>query len=317
MPEILLIDDDRDLTQLLEEYLSRQGHAVRVASDGREGLRALFEYKADLIALDVTMPAKDGWETLARIREVSDGPVSMLTAHGDESDVLRGFSLGADDYVTKPFSFAQLAARIHVILARAGKTDDGEGILRAGDLEVELKTRHVTRNGELIALTPTEFKLLTALMRRADEVMSPGELVREVWGVAIRRRDWPCAPLRLAFEAKDRTRSRTSTLPSTTNAATAIAFKYKTSSATFPVRKSVTLFKTMLMHFREADLLKARGQQRTDSTHVLAAIHLLNGDKINALLVGCGFNLAQLLYFFAQAQPVWSYALEKPFFRDD
>ncbi len=182
MPEILLIDDDRNLTQLLEEYLSGQGYTLRVANDGREGLRALFEHKPDLIVLDVTMPAKDGWETLARIREVSDGPVIMLTARGDESDVLRGFSLGADDYVTKPFSFAQLAARIHAMLARAGKTDDGEGVLRAGDLEVELKTRHVTRNGELIALTPTEFKLLTALMRRAGEVMSPAELVREVWG---------------------------------------------------------------------------------------------------------------------------------------
>jgi DNA-binding response OmpR family regulator len=182
MPEILLIDDDRNLTQLLEEYLSGQGHALRVANDGREGLRALFEHKPDLIVLDVTMPAKDGWETLARIRDVSDGPVIMLTARGDESDVLRGFSLGADDYVTKPFSFAQLAARIHAMLARAGKTDNYEGILRAGDLEVELKTRHVTRNGELIALTPTEFKLLTALMRRAGEVMSLGELVREVWG---------------------------------------------------------------------------------------------------------------------------------------
>lgn len=182
MPEILLIDDDENLTELLGEYLAGQGYAARVAGDGREGLRAVFERKPDLIALDVTMPNKDGWETLARIREVSDAPVIMLTARGDEPDVLRGFSLGADDYVTKPFSFAQLLARIRAVLARAGKADAGEMRLRGGDLEADLTTKRVTRNGEPIALTPTEFKLLTALMQRMGEVVSPEELVREVWG---------------------------------------------------------------------------------------------------------------------------------------
>jgi two-component system KDP operon response regulator KdpE len=182
MAEVLLIDDDHNLTQLLGDYLSSQGCNTRVAGDGREGLRALFERPPDLIVLDVTMPNKDGWETLARIREVSDVPVIMLTARGDEPDVLRGFSLGADDYVTKPFSFAQLLARIRAVLARAGKADAGEMRLRGGDLEADLTTKRVTRNGELIALTPTEFKLLTALMRRMGEVVSPEELVREVWG---------------------------------------------------------------------------------------------------------------------------------------
>lgn len=182
MVDVLLIDDDHNLTQLLGDYLSSQGCNTRVAGDGREGLRALFERPPDLIVLDVTMPNKDGWETLARIREVSDVPVIMLTARGDESDVLRGFSLGADDYVTKPFSFAQLLARIRAVLARAGKADAGEMRLHGGDLEADLTTKQVTRNGELITLTPTEFKLLTALMRRMGEVMSPEELVREVWG---------------------------------------------------------------------------------------------------------------------------------------
>src|SRR3972149_4607585 len=118
MPEILLVDDDHNLTQLLGDYLIGQGYTVRAAGDGREALRALFERKPDLIVLDVTMPEKDGWEALKYIREVSDVPVIMLTARGDETDVLRGFSLGASDYVTKPFSFAQLAARIRAVLAR-------------------------------------------------------------------------------------------------------------------------------------------------------------------------------------------------------
>ncbi|MBI4769384.1 MAG: response regulator, partial [Chloroflexi bacterium] len=135
MPEILLVDDDRDLAQLLTDYLSAQGYATRAAGDGREGLRALFERKPDLIVLDVTMPNKDGWETLARIREVSDLQVILLTARGEEADVLRGFSLGADDYVVKPFSFAQLAARIRAVLARAGKAEAGETRLRGGDVD--------------------------------------------------------------------------------------------------------------------------------------------------------------------------------------
>ena len=182
MPEILLIDDDENLTELLGEYLAGQGFAARAAGDGREGLRAVFERKPDLIALDVTMPNKDGWETLARIREVSDAPVIMLTARGEEADVLRGFSLGADDYVTKPFSFAQLAARIKAVLARGGRGESNEGRLVGGDLEVDLGARRVTRGGETLTLTPTELKLLVTLMRRAGEVVSPEELVRDVWG---------------------------------------------------------------------------------------------------------------------------------------
>ena len=182
MSEILLVDDDRNLTQLLGDYLIGQGYAVRAAGDGREALRALFERKPELIVLDVTMAEKDGWEALERIREVSDVPVIMLTARGEEADVLRGFSLGADDYVTKPFSFAQLAARLRAVLARRGRAGVSEGKLRSGDLEVDLTTKRVTRGGEPIPLTPTEFKLLTVLMRRAGEVLSPDELVKEVWG---------------------------------------------------------------------------------------------------------------------------------------
>ena len=183
MTELLLIDDDDSLTELLGSYLSNQGHTLRVARDGKEGLRALFSHTPDLIVLDVTMPQSDGWETLGRIRDVSDVSVIMLTARDEESDVLRGFSLGADDYVTKPFSFAQLAARIHAVLVRSGHETTGvENQLEQGDLKVDLRTRQLWRNDEQIALTPTEFKLLVTLMRRAGDVVSPEELVREVWG---------------------------------------------------------------------------------------------------------------------------------------
>jgi len=179
---ILLIDDDQNLSDLLGEYLREQGHTVHAAHDGQKGLRAFFDHKPDLVILDVTMPVKDGWETLKRIREMSQTPVIMLTARSDESDVLRGFSLGADDYVSKPFSFAQLGARVKAVLARSGGAVSAAEQLEAGGLKVDLATKRVTRDGQPIALTPTEFKLLTVLMRHPGEVISAEDLVREVWG---------------------------------------------------------------------------------------------------------------------------------------
>jgi two-component system KDP operon response regulator KdpE len=183
MPELLLIDDDQSLTELLSSFLANQGYTIRVARDGVEGLRKLFAQAPDLVILDVTMPQRDGWQTLQRIREVSDLPVVMLTARDEESEVLRGFSLGVDDYVTKPFSFAQLAARIRAVLARTvQQTSDAENFIQEGDLKIDLRTRQLWRGDQQIALTPTEFKLLVTLMRRAGEVVSPDKLVREVWG---------------------------------------------------------------------------------------------------------------------------------------
>lgn len=182
MPSILLIDDDVNLSGLLAEYLRNQGHLTHTANDGQKGLRIFFEQKPDLVVLDVTMPKMDGWETLKRIREMSRAPVIMLTARSDESEVLRGFSLGADDYVSKPFSFAQLGARIKAVLGRAGEAMDATEQLEAGALKVDFATRRVTRDGELVPLTPTEFKLLVTLMRHPNEVISAEDLVREVWG---------------------------------------------------------------------------------------------------------------------------------------
>ncbi len=183
MSKLLLIDDDESLIGLLSDYLSNQGYAIQVAQDGMSGMREMFSSQPDLVILDVTMPKRDGWETLKRIREVSDLPVIMLTARDEEHDILKGFSLGADDYVTKPFSFAQLAARIQAVLTRAEpQPDETERAIQIGDLRVDTHTRQVWRGEIHIALTPTEFKLLVALMNRAGEVLSPEELVREVWG---------------------------------------------------------------------------------------------------------------------------------------
>jgi DNA-binding response OmpR family regulator len=180
--EILIIDDDQALTQLLGDYLAGQGYTTRAAFDAHEGLRAIFERKPALILLDINLPNRDGIEALSRIRDVSEVPVIMLTAQVDEHTVLHSFSLGADDYVTKPFSFAQLAARIHAVLSRGSKNDQDADELKAADLIVHIKSKRVLRNGEPITLTPTEFKLLTAIMQRRGKVVSLDELVREVWG---------------------------------------------------------------------------------------------------------------------------------------
>lgn len=183
MSNILLIDDDQSLSELLSAYLANLGFSVQEEKDGKAGMKSLFNDTPDLVILDVTMPMRDGWETLERIREVSDVPVIMLTARDEETDILRGFSLGADDYVTKPFSFAQLGARIQAVLGRAKRADAaGPEELIQGDLRVNLRTDQVWRGDERIVLTPTEFKLLVALMRRAGEVLSPEELVKDVWG---------------------------------------------------------------------------------------------------------------------------------------
>lgn len=182
MTDLLVIDDDKGLIQLLGDFLSGQGYSVRTVENGKLGLRAMYERQPEIVLLDVTMPEKDGWETLKRIREVSNVPVIMLTARGDEADILHGFSLGADDYVTKPFSFAQLSARMRAVLGRSGQDNAAESKLSADGLEVDIGLKRVWRNGQPVALTPTEFRLLVTLMRHPGDVVSPKDLVKEVWG---------------------------------------------------------------------------------------------------------------------------------------
>lgn len=182
MSDLLLIDDDAGLTELLGDFLRNQGYSVHVAHDGFSGVRSFFNCHPDLVILDVTMPQRDGWESLERIREISTTPVIMLTARGEEENILRGFALGADDYVTKPFSFAQLAARIRAVLNRAQGDLADDTQLQAGDLKIDLQTRRVWRGDKLLHLTPTEFKLLVTLMRHVGQVLTTEELVNTVWG---------------------------------------------------------------------------------------------------------------------------------------
>jgi two-component system KDP operon response regulator KdpE len=183
MARILVVDDDLSLRELLTDYLGRLGHEVDGAPDGQAALAVIGEAQPDILLLDVTMPGLDGWQTLTRIRAVSSVPVIMLTARGDESEVLRGFAGGADDYVTKPFSFAQLGARIKAILDRASpERTDATSILRAADLIVDVDRHRVLRNHEPVELTPTEFRILVTLIRQPGRVLSARQIVTAVWG---------------------------------------------------------------------------------------------------------------------------------------
>jgi DNA-binding response OmpR family regulator len=183
MADLLVVDDDQSLLELLGDYLERLGHVVDGVASGVAALERLEARGFDLVILDVTMPGLDGWDVLSKIRAVSRVPVIMLTARADEPDVLRGFAGGADDYVTKPFSFAQLTARIGAVLERASPEGGSTGaVIRAGDLEVDIERHRVLRAGEPVELTPTEFNILATLVRASDRVLSARQIVTAVWG---------------------------------------------------------------------------------------------------------------------------------------
>jgi len=182
---LLIIDDDATLVAALEMYLAREGYAVHLAANGAEGLKSFYALRPELVILDVMMPQMDGWETCRRIRELSTVPIIMLTAKGMETDRVMGLKLGADDYVSKPFSLKELVARIEAILRRTRRSDSTgkSGVLYvSGDLVVDSERWEVTRNGEPVNLTSTELRLLFYLAENAGQVLSHQQLLEHVWG---------------------------------------------------------------------------------------------------------------------------------------
>ncbi len=181
---VLVIDDDNNLAHLLAESLEGAGYEVISAANGLEGIKELYASRPDLVILDVMMPRMDGWETLRRVREMSDVPVIMLTARDAESDRLRGFELGVDDYVTKPFSLAELNARVRAVLARAARarSDGTPPPVTVGDLVIDFASRRVLKRAEVLQLTPTEYRLLAALAEHAGRTLSHEQLLERVWG---------------------------------------------------------------------------------------------------------------------------------------
>jgi len=181
-PSILLIDDDATLLELLADHLRAAGYLPVVALNGLAGLHQARLARPDLVVLDVMMPGMDGWEVCRQLREETAVPIIMLTAKGEEIDKLRGFHLGVDDYVTKPFSFAELTARVGAVLTRTRQGLMERHQVTSDDIIIDLDTHHVTVNSRLVELTPTEYRLLALLATQSNRTISTEQLLLDVWG---------------------------------------------------------------------------------------------------------------------------------------
>ncbi len=194
--KVLVVDDDKTLLRFVSEYLEKEGFRVAIADRGQKALRQFYKERPAIVLLDVMMPGMDGWEVCARLKELADVPVILLTAKTAEADKLRGFRLGVDDYMTKPFSMAELVARIQAVLART-QSDSEDDVLFAGVIAVDMLKREARIEDRVLDLTPTEFRLLSALARRSGEAVSQDDLIADIWGEmrvksgsALRRYIW-------------------------------------------------------------------------------------------------------------------------------
>jgi DNA-binding response OmpR family regulator len=179
---ILVVDDEPEIVRFVRAYLEDAGYRVVIAGEGQEALFVARHEKPDLVILDLMMPGMDGWDFIRRYRQERDTPVVVLTARVEESDQVLGLELGADDYVTKPFSPRALAARVRAVLRRAQGEPTPAAVLRGGDIVLDRETHATTLGGEQVYLTPTEFDLLEVLMAAPGRVFSRAELLDRVLG---------------------------------------------------------------------------------------------------------------------------------------
>jgi DNA-binding response OmpR family regulator len=182
--KILVVDDEIQLIRVVQGYLEEAGYSVVSASNGRQALFAVRDHKPDLIILDLMMPEVDGWEFMRQLRRENDVPVIMLTARVEDIDKITGLELGADDYVTKPFSPRELIARVRAVLRRSSQETVTSNILRAGDLEVDPDARLARLAGNYLELTKMEFDLLVTLMSNPGRAYNRLELLERTQGFA-------------------------------------------------------------------------------------------------------------------------------------
>ncbi|MFQ5460754.1 MAG: winged helix-turn-helix domain-containing protein [Anaerolineae bacterium] len=178
---VLVVDDEATIRRTVEAYLVRDGFEVQTAVDGRGALAAARQFDPDLVVLDIMLPELDGYEVLRRLRRDSDVHVILLTARADEADVVVGLGIGADDYVTKPFSPRELSARVRAVLRR-GSDPDAAAPVSFGAVRIDRPGRRVWRGDEAVDLTATEFDLLAAFADHEGRVLSRGQLIQLVWG---------------------------------------------------------------------------------------------------------------------------------------
>jgi DNA-binding response OmpR family regulator len=184
MPTVLVVDDERQIAAIARDYLTRAGFTVVLAADGASGLELARRKRPDLVVLDLGLPRLDGLEVARAIRRESEVPIIMLTARVDEADRLRGFEVGADDYVTKPFSPRELVARVTSVLRRA-RHAASRAAFTVADLSIDTERMRVERDGAAIDLTPTELLLLAALARYPGRVFTRAQLLDAVRGTAV------------------------------------------------------------------------------------------------------------------------------------
>ena len=182
-PRILVVDDDRKIVDLIRLYLEKDGYRVLVAYDGRQALELAHQREPDLVVLDLMLPEVSGLDVCRTLRAETNVPIIMITARTTEEDKLLGLDLGADDYVTKPFSPRELLARVRAVLRRAGEKDDDQPAeARVGELLADFHRHQVRVGGRSVSVTPTEFRLLETLIRDPGRVFSRLELVARVYG---------------------------------------------------------------------------------------------------------------------------------------
>ena len=196
MTTILVVDDEPKIVQLARDYLEHAGFLVVTAADGRSALDSVAAERPDLVVLDLGLPGLDGLEVTRRLRQAGDLPIVMLTARDDELDKVLGLEIGADDYLTKPFSPRELVARVRAVLRRAERsarpeagggpgTAGGGDVLQAGEVTIDVDRMHVQAAGRSVELTPTEFQLLVTLARRPGQIRTRSQLLDAVHGVAF------------------------------------------------------------------------------------------------------------------------------------
>ncbi|WP_153025372.1 response regulator transcription factor [Glycomyces albidus] len=184
-PRVLVVDDDPALAEVVARYLRRDGFDVDYAADGATGLHKALSTLPDLVVLDLMMPGMDGFEVCRRLRETTAIPVVMLTARGEENDRIAGLDLGADDYVTKPFSPRELAARVRAVLRRASAEPAPPAVLSGGGVEIDTLAHRVRRRGEPLTLTAKEYDLLVCFLTNPGRAFRREELLETVWGWSI------------------------------------------------------------------------------------------------------------------------------------
>ena len=183
MKKILVVDDEPTLVATLKYNLERDGFQVVTAEDGESALNLARSHRPDLVLLDLMLPGLDGFQVCRILRREMQAPILMLTAKGDEIDKVVGLELGADDYVTKPFSMRELLARVRALLRRADIRPEGEReVLTSGDLSVDLAKREATRSAQAVPLKPKEFELLAFLMQNRRRAFTREQLLNQIWG---------------------------------------------------------------------------------------------------------------------------------------